>query len=80
MLYIYIFPITKFIPGCSEYLFDNTVNVNVTLSSSYVAVGKQNSAGIAFSRQNLTLKRQILTTKVDPRSVRVNFFILAVYT
>ena len=29
------------------------------------------SAGIDFSRQNLTSKRQILTTKVDPRTVRV---------
>ena len=43
------------------------------------------SAGIDFSRQNLTsvdesdvCRRQIVTTKVDPRTVRVNIFIMAV--
>ena len=29
------------------------------------------SVGIDFRRQNLSSKRQILTTKVDPRAVRV---------
>ena len=49
------------------------------------------SAGIALSRQNLTSvdvrfwrlksipRRQILTTKVDPRAVREEIFIKAVY-
>ena len=32
------------------------------------------SAGIDFSRQNLTSRRQILTTKVDPRTVRVKWW------
>ena len=31
------------------------------------------SARIDFSRQNLMYRRQILTTKVDPRAVRVNY-------
>ena len=33
------------------------------------------SAGIDFSHQNL---RQILTTKVDPRTVRVEIFLMAI--
>ena len=41
------------------------------------------SAGIDFSRQNLTsvdvsCRRQILTTKVDPRAARAKIFIMAV--
>ena len=37
-------------------------------------------AGTDFSRQNLTSRRQILTTKVDPRAVRVEIFLVAVDT
>ena len=42
------------------------------------------STGIDFKRQNLTIltskvcRRQILTSKVDPRTVRVNKFLMAV--
>ena len=38
------------------------------------------SAGTNFIRQNLTSVdgRQILTTKVDPRTVRVNIFLLTI--
>ena len=41
---------------------------------------KPYSAGIDFSRQNLTStdRRQILTTKVNPRAVRVKIFIMVV--
>ena len=38
------------------------------------------SAGIDFIRQNLTLicRRQILPPKVDPRTVRIKIFLMAV--
>ena len=36
------------------------------------------NAGIDFSRQNLVRRRQILTTKVDPCTVRINIFLMAV--
>ena len=46
------------------------VESNVRLTTAYQTLAEVNlySAGIDFSRQNL---RQILMTKVDPRTVRV---------
>ena len=45
--------------------------------TKYISVVRVNpySAGIGFSRQN---RGQILTSEVDPRTVRITIFMLAV--
>ena len=59
-------------------LLINQIKYNYMYSRAYRFYSY--SAGIYFSRQNLTStdRRQILTSKIDPRTVRVKLFKMAV--